>query len=250
MRPLNAPRLVAVGGPRLSSAAEATDTATLLRQFREATAPTQVFAEATDIPTELIECPPQESFDEALSRGARGADAQADRGTDLVLPASIGAGDEEEALALLGLLCQEDPVTIVGFHGTADRQWSQRVSLVRDLMFQGRIHRGSAHDLLYHLASPAMIALVGFLAQCAVRRTPILLDTTVTCVAACYAEALAPGAKQWMLAGQLTPQAGHLLALRRIGVTPLFALNMPLGMGTGAATALPLIRAATALYAG
>ncbi|WPF67972.1 nicotinate-nucleotide--dimethylbenzimidazole phosphoribosyltransferase [Corynebacterium sp. 21KM1197] len=265
LRPIVEPRLVLVSGGRAEAdtagTTEITDdaasTATgprdvaaqLLEQFHAGTGPTLAFAEATGIATELVESPSPSSFEEALSLGIRTADAHADRGVDLVLPASLGHGDEEEALALLGLLCSEEPVAVVGFHGTSDKRWSQRVSRVRDLMFSARDHRGSAADILRHLANPAMITLVGFLAQSASRRTPILLDTTVTCVAACYAQALAPGARDWMLAGQLTPQAGHLLAVRHLGLTPLFALNMPLGMGTGAASAMPLIRAATTLYA-
>ncbi|KQB85185.1 nicotinate-nucleotide--dimethylbenzimidazole phosphoribosyltransferase [Corynebacterium oculi] len=276
LRPIAQPRLIALGGedsrrvsPTASTSdaptdvaksdvakatatadtATATSSLTPIAQFRSGTGPVRAFAEATGVPAELVDVPHHSSFEEALALGIRAADAQADCGVDLVLPAPLGIPDEE-ALALLGLLCSEEPVVVVGFHGTADKQWSQRVERVRDLMFGVRSHRGSAAEVLRHLSSPAMAALVGFLAQSAVRRTPVLLDTTVTCVAACYAQALAPGAQSWMLAGQLTPQAGHLLAVRHLGLTPLFALNMPLGMGTGAAAALPLIRAATTLYSG
>lgn len=243
LRPITSPRLVIISGERSLPAAPPDPAAASVPE------PTQAFAQAVGVPAELVELSPHQSFEESLEQGIQLADAQADRGVDLVLPASLGAGDEEEALALFGLLCTEEPVSVVGFQGVSDQVWSQRVARVRDLMYRARAHRGSAADILRGLASPAMVSLVGFLAQSAVRRTPILLDTTVTCVAACFAQALAPGAKDWMLAGQLTPQAGQLLALRYLGLTPLFALNMPLGMGTGAAAAMPLVRAATSLYA-
>ncbi|KQB86793.1 nicotinate-nucleotide--dimethylbenzimidazole phosphoribosyltransferase [Corynebacterium lowii] len=251
LRPIRNSRMMVFYGNRSATRASVLSTEQAIsfhRKANEGTGPTHAFTEAVGIPATVIDVPPESSFDQAKEMGIQAADHQADRGTDLLLAASIGAGEDEEALALLGLLTGREPVAVLGFHGTADKQWSKRVTLIRDLMFQARAHKRSAVDLLRHHASPALVALVSFLAQCAVRRTPILLDTTVSCVAACYAEALAPGAKNWMLAGQLTPHAGHLMALRHLGLTPLFALNMPLGMGTGAATTVPLVRAATSLY--
>ncbi|MDK8449521.1 nicotinate-nucleotide--dimethylbenzimidazole phosphoribosyltransferase [Corynebacterium mastitidis] len=252
LRPIRQPRMTLWCGERPAAGAsllspERADA--LRRDFERGAGPTRAFAESAGVPAEAVEVSPGLALEEALSLGIRTADAQADSGVDLALPASLGAGDEEEALALLGLLTGKEPVSVLGFHGTADAAWSERVTLVRDLMFAARGHRSSAENTLRHHASAAMAALVGYIAQSAARRTPVLLDTTVTCVAACYAEALAPGAKAWLLAGQLTPHAGHLIAARHLGITPLLALNMPLGMGTGAATTLPLVRAATALYA-
>jgi nicotinate-nucleotide--dimethylbenzimidazole phosphoribosyltransferase len=52
-----------------------------------------------------------------------------------------------------------------------------------------------------------------------------------------------------MVAGHLSPEPGHTLGLSALGLRPLLDLELRLGEGTGAALALPLLRAALALLA-
>jgi nicotinate-nucleotide--dimethylbenzimidazole phosphoribosyltransferase len=91
-----------------------------------------------------------------------------------------------------------------------------------------------------------LAGLVGFCAQSAVRRTPVLLDGMVVTAAALIAEQLAPGARLWWQAGHLSTEPAHALALAQLGLDPILDLKMRLGEGTGAAVALPVLRAAVA----
>src|ERR1700758_4451460 len=84
----------------------------------------------------------------------------------------------------------------------------------------------------------------GFCAQAAVRRTPLLLDGMAVTAAALVAERLAPGARQWWQAGHRSTEPGHQLALTALELEPILDLRMRLGEGTGAAAALPVLRAA------
>ena len=88
--------------------------------------------------------------------------------------------------------------------------------------------------------------MAGFCAQAAVRRTPLLLDGVVVTAAALVAEKLAPGARQWWQAGHRSTEPAHALALRQLDLEPIVDLKMRLGEGTGAAVALPIVRAAVA----
>ncbi|MET0757797.1 MAG: nicotinate-nucleotide--dimethylbenzimidazole phosphoribosyltransferase, partial [Mycobacterium sp.] len=81
----------------------------------------------------------------------------------------------------------------------------------------------------------------------AVRRTPVLLDGMVVTAAALVAERLAPGARQWWQAGHRSTEPAHALALAALELEPIVELRMRLGEGTGAAVALPLVRAAVAV---
>ena len=89
-------------------------------------------------------------------------------------------------------------------------------------------------------------AMAGFCAQAAVRRTPLLLDGMAVTAAALVAERLAPGARQWWQAGHRSTEPGHTLALAALELEPILDLRMRLGEGTGAAVALPVLRAAVA----
>jgi hypothetical protein len=92
-----------------------------------------------------------------------------------------------------------------------------------------------------------LAAMAGFCAQSAVRRTPLLLDGLVVTAAALVADRLAPGARSWWRAGHRSPEPAHTLALAELGLEPIVDLGLRLGEGTGAAVALPILRAAVSL---
>lgn len=98
-------------------------------------------------------------------------------------------------------------------------------------------------------AEPLSEPIGGFLAQAAVRRTPVLLDGVVVTAAALVAERLAPGARAWWQAGHRSTEPAHTLALAQLELVPIIDLGMRLGEGTGAAMALPIVRAAIATLA-
>ena len=64
--------------------------------------------------------------------------------------------------------------------------------------------------------------------------------------AALVAEQLAPGARLWWQAGHLSTEPAHALALAQLSLEPIVDLRMRLGEGSGAAVALPVLRAAVA----
>src|SRR5699024_6441694 len=87
-------------------------------------------------------------------------------------------------------------------------------------------------------------SMTALLAQAARRRTPVILDGLNATAAALVAQVLAPGAHRWWVAGHRSTEPAHTVALARLGLNPLVELDMRLGEGSGAATALPVLRAA------
>lgn len=193
-----------------------------------------------------------EEYAAALELGRDLADEAVDRGCGVLSTAVLGVGAETAALAVLGTITRTEPVTIFGFGatGTDDRRWSRNVTVLRDAMFRAREVADSVGDVLRIAGGCDLVAAAGFIAQAAVRRTPVILDTTASAVSAVCADALAPGAREWLLAGRLTPAPAHLLALRRLGLQALFAMNAPLGLGTAALQTLPVARAAARIASG
>jgi nicotinate-nucleotide--dimethylbenzimidazole phosphoribosyltransferase len=60
------------------------------------------------------------------------------------------------------------------------------------------------------------------------------------------ADALAPSVREYCIFAHASNEAGHRRMLDHFGALPLLSLDMRLGEGTGAALAVPLLRAAVA----
>lgn len=169
--------------------------------------------------------------DDALGRGVAQADAAADAAVGLVLAdATAPAGP---ALAGVAALLRLEPVLAVGTAGGAD--WATLLADVRAGLLRARPHVADPGALLTALADPELSRLTGLLAQCAVRRTPVVLgSSSVVAGAALVAERLAPGAAAWWLAGDTPASPGGQKALSDLGLTPLLDLRLPSG-GAGPA---------------
>ncbi len=183
----------------------------------------------------------------AVELGRRIADDEVDAGADLLIAGDMGIGNTTAATALVALLTNTEPVLAVGRGtGVDDAGWCRKTAAVRDAMYRSRSARSDPVALLSLCGGADLAAMAGFCAQAAVRRTPLLLDGLVVTAAALVAEQLAPGARSWWQAGHRSPEPAHALALAELNLTPIVDLGLRLGEGTGAAVALPILRAAVA----
>jgi nicotinate-nucleotide--dimethylbenzimidazole phosphoribosyltransferase len=177
----------------------------------------------------------------ALEQGIGQADAAADAAVGLVLAdttASAGA-----ALAGIAALLRLEPVMAVGTAGGAD--WAALLGEVRTGLLRARPHVADPAAMLSALGDPELARLSGLLAQCAVRRTPVVLgSSSVVAGAALLTERLAPGAAAWWLAGDTPAAPGAQKALADLGLTPLLDLRLPSG---GAGPAAQVLLAGVAL---
>ncbi|OBJ47714.1 nicotinate-nucleotide--dimethylbenzimidazole phosphoribosyltransferase [Mycobacterium sp. 1423905.2] len=183
----------------------------------------------------------------AIAAGQQVADEEVDAGADLLIAGDMGIGNTTPAAVLVAALTSEEPVAVVGFGtGVDDAGWSRKTAAVRDALFRARPLWGDPVGLLRCCGGADLAAMAGFCAQAAVRRTPLLLDGMAVTAAALVAERLAPGARQWWQAGHRSTEPGHHVALTALQLDPILDLGMRLGEGTGAAVALPVLRAAVA----
>lgn len=186
----------------------------------------------------------------ALAAGRAIADEEIDAGADLLVAGDMGIGNTTPATVLVATLTGTEPVAAVGRGtGVDDAGWIRKVAAIRDGMRRARPIAKDPVDLLRVAAGADFAAMAGFLAQAAVRRTPVLLDGVVVTAAALVAEDLAAGAKDWWLAAHRSTEPAHDLALKHLRLDPLIDLSMRLGEGSGALTALPIVRAAVAALA-
>ncbi len=186
----------------------------------------------------------------AVEAGRRIADEEVDVGADLLIAGDMGIGNTTAATILIAALTDTEPVAVVG-RGTGidDAGWVRKTAAVRDGLYRSRRLRSDPMGLLRTAGGADLAAMAGFCAQAAVRRTPLLLDGMVVTAAALVADRMAPGARLWWQAGHRSTEPAHELALAQLGLEPIVDLGLRLGEGTGAAVALPLVRAAVAVLA-
>ena len=76
----------------------------------------------------------------------------------------------------------------------------------------------------------------------------VIVDGFIATAAALLARALEPGCAASMIHAHASAERGHAVLLEHLAETPLLDLDMRLGEGTGALLAVPMVRAALALF--
>ncbi|MFG2296653.1 nicotinate-nucleotide--dimethylbenzimidazole phosphoribosyltransferase [Streptomyces sp. NPDC048603] len=187
----------------------------------------------------------------AVRLGMRIADEEADSGTDLVVLGDLSVGGTTAAATLVAALCGTDASVVTGRGGVPidDLAWMRKCAAVRDALRRARPVLGDQLELLAAVGGADLAAMTGFLLQCAVRRTPVILDGVVSAACALVAQRAAFRAPDWWLAGQASGEPAQAKALDRMALNPLLDHGVTVGEGTGALLALPLVQAAAALAA-
>jgi nicotinate-nucleotide--dimethylbenzimidazole phosphoribosyltransferase len=105
-------------------------------------------------------------------------------------------------------------------------------------------------EVLRRLGGFEIAALSGAYIACAQAGLPVLVDGFITTAAALAACRMNPGVRDWLMFAHASAEPGHARLLAALDARPLLQLDMRLGEGSGAATALPIFRLACALHAG
>ncbi|MFE0423839.1 nicotinate-nucleotide--dimethylbenzimidazole phosphoribosyltransferase [Streptomyces sp. NPDC058953] len=189
--------------------------------------------------------------DAAVRLGMAIADEEADAGTDLIVLGDLSVGGTTPAAVLIAALCGTDASVVTGRGGAGidDLAWMRKCAAIRDALRRARPVLGDQLELLTAVGGADIAAMTGFLLQCSVRRTPVVLDGVVSAACALVGQRAAFRAPDWWLAGQLTGEPGQAKALDRMALNPILEQGVSVGEGTGALLALPLVQAAAALLA-
>jgi nicotinate-nucleotide--dimethylbenzimidazole phosphoribosyltransferase len=97
---------------------------------------------------------------------------------------------------------------------------------------------------------PDLAALTGFIAQAAIRRTPVLIHDMPSTVAAVLAHRLAPGAESYLLVTSEAPDRGHRRLLDLLGLEPLTDWSITGHSGVSALLVMPALTAAAQAFDG
>ncbi len=194
-----------------------------------------------------------EERDAALAAGKRAVEAAGP--ADLVMFGEMGIGNTTAAAAIAAALLGKAPGEIAGAGTGLDRAGiAHKVQVIETgLARHGLAGLASEADPGHVLAAVGgleIAALAGAIVAAAQRGTPVLVDGFIVSVAALLATRLNPSCKPWLIFSHRSAEQGHAIVLDALGARPILDLNLRLGEGSGAATALAVVRLACALHNG
>lgn len=170
---------------------------------------------------------------------------------DLLAVGEMGIGNTTAAAALSAALFGGDPASWPG-HGSGvdEAGLTRKTQVVATALEKHAAVLADPLEALRHLGGYEIAAMMGAIIAGRLRRTPVLLDGYVATAAAAVLEKLRPGSLDHCQAAHVSAEPGHRRLLGELDMTPLLDLGMRLGEASGAALAIPLIRAAAACHGG
>ena len=186
----------------------------------------------------------------ALDAGMRAFELVRARVSPLHLLAlgEMGIGNTTPAAALVATFAKVDPGLVVGRGtGVDDAGFARKQRIV-----ETAVARSGNADVLSKAAALGgyeILGLTGAMLAAAAARIPVVIDGFIVAAAALVAQALEPNVQGYLIPSHRSREPGHIVALRALGLEPLFDLDLRLGEASGAALAIPFVEAAIRMIA-
>jgi nicotinate-nucleotide--dimethylbenzimidazole phosphoribosyltransferase len=171
-----------------------------------------------------------------------------DQGARCLILGEMGIGNTTTSSAMLACFNDKNTDNIIGLGTGIDRE---KLVLKQQVIEKAIANRNpdldDPIDILSKVGGLELGAMAGAMLYAASKQVPILLDGFICTTAALLAVRLSPPAADYMIAGHLSEEPGHAVALKLLGLEPLLKLNLRLGEGSGAAAAYPILQMAAAM---
>ena len=182
----------------------------------------------------------------AMQAGAARVRHHAALGSNVIGFGEMGIANTSSAACLMSRLCNVPIEECVGRGTGLD---DAGLAKKRDVLASALTRHAVSSDPLDVLATFGgfeIAMMAGAYLAAAQARMTILVDGFIASSALLIADAFAPSVREYCVFAHASNEAGHRRMLDHFGVQPLLSLDMRLGEGTGAALAVPLLRAAAA----
>jgi nicotinate-nucleotide--dimethylbenzimidazole phosphoribosyltransferase len=165
--------------------------------------------------------------------------------TDLFATGDMGIANTTPSSAIVSAMTGAAAADVTG-RGTGidDAGLSLKVAVIEKALAVNRPDPDDAVDVLMKVGGFEIGGIAGLILGAASLRKPVLVDGFISTAGALIAQGLAPWAADYMIAAHKSVEAGHRIALQKLGKEPLLDLGLRLGEGTGAALAMPIVEGA------
>jgi nicotinate-nucleotide--dimethylbenzimidazole phosphoribosyltransferase len=181
----------------------------------------------------------------ALEAG-RATDAQlAGENVGIVGYGEIGIGNTSAAALIAHVLTGIDLASLVGpGAGAPALGVTHKRKVLEAVLARANLQTSDPCEALRQFGGFEIAMMTGAMTAAATAGRIIVVDGFISTVAALAAIALNPQTRDCAVFAHCSAEPGHKALLDYLGVRPLLELEMRLGEGTGAALAIPLVRAA------
>jgi nicotinate-nucleotide--dimethylbenzimidazole phosphoribosyltransferase len=170
---------------------------------------------------------------------------------DLIGVGEMGIGNTTAASAITAAMTGLTPDRSTGRGtGVDDATHRHKIDVVTRALERNHPDPADPIGVLAAVGGFEVGVLIGLTLGAAAARIPVILDGFITGAAALIAAGLAPGVGSRLVAAHRSVEPGHAVVLERLGLRPLLELDLRLGEATGAALAMGLVDAATAIRDG
>lgn len=188
-----------------------------------------------------------DQLNNALEVGRSAADRAAYYKSQLFIGGEMGIGNTTSASAITCAILKIPANNIVGpGTGISSNNIKNKIHIVE--MGLAKYKSCNPIFILQAMGGFEIAALVGAYIRCGQLGLPILIDGFITTTAALVAFKLQPNILDWLFYSHYSTEPGHRYILEVLGAKPLINLEMCLGEASGAAVALPIMKAAAALH--
>ena len=188
-----------------------------------------------------------ETVERGIELGVELVSRTISNGTNIIMFGEMGIGNTSSASAILSALANRTAVECVGLGtGINNEQFARKVAVVEQGV--ARCAGLDPKSILAQVGGYEIVQMVGAFLGAYQNRTPVLVDGFIVSAAAYVATLIEPNCRDYMIFAHRSEESGHKILLELLDAEPLLDLGLRLGEGTGAALAMPIIRAAAEFY--
>jgi nicotinate-nucleotide--dimethylbenzimidazole phosphoribosyltransferase len=187
-----------------------------------------------------------EQCDTAINKGIALAGEAIAEGVDILAPGEMGIGNTASASLIVHRLAPAPLDTVVGRGAGLDNDGLERKRAALNKA-AARTDTTDPREVLSEFGGFEIAMMVGFMLGAAAKNRIVIVDGFIAGAAALAACRIAPRARDRMVFAHRSVEPGANAILDTLEADPLLDLDMRLGEGSGAALAIPLVRAANAI---
>lgn len=191
----------------------------------------------------------KEQMQHALATGKTAVKRAIEQDTQLFIGGEMGIANTTSASAISAVLTGISIEQLTGAGtGLDGRSINHKTKIVEQAISLHQNNLNNPLQVLQNLGGFEIAALVGSYIYSAQQGLPILVDGFIATAAALIAVKINPEIQSWLIYAHCSEEKGHRFVLDYLHAKPLLQLNMRLGEGSGAVTAVPLLQMACKLH--